>query len=95
MVSSHGTIRFLAGVGTATDLKRLEDLPPLQNDGKGIIIYATPSKFEEFNQILLLHPEGELFNILVSDQIIFKKFKIPAESLSTDNSKLINNEIFL
>ncbi len=77
---NHGTIRFLAGVGKATDLKRLEDFPPLRNDGKGIIIYATPSKFEEFKQIGLLHPEGELINIIVNDQIIFKKFKIPAEN---------------
>jgi 4-amino-4-deoxy-L-arabinose transferase-like glycosyltransferase len=76
----HGTIRFLAGVDKATDLKQLGDLPQLQNDGKGIIVIATPAKFEEFKQIQYLFPEGKMFNVFAGSKLVFMKFEISPET---------------
>ena len=76
----HGTIRFLAGMDKATDLQQLEDLAPLQNDGKGIIVIATPAKFEEFKQIQILYPEGKMFNVFVGSKLVFMKFEISPEA---------------
>ncbi len=74
---NHGTIRFLAGVGKATDIKQLEEIPAKQKDGKGIIVIATPSKFEEFKEIENLYPEGEMFNMFVGNKLVFMKYRIP------------------
>lgn len=76
----HGTIRFLAGVDKATDLKDLEDLPQIQKDGKGIIIIATPAKFEEFKQIQNIYPDGKMFNVFAGSKLVFMKFEISPET---------------
>ena len=73
----HGTIRFLAGTGTAEDLKQPKDLPALVKDGKGITVLATASHFEEINPIISRYPQGTLSYGYMIGNLIFMKYRIP------------------
>jgi hypothetical protein len=74
---SHGTIRFLAGVGKATDLKQLKDLPPLIRDGKGITVLASYSHFDEVNSLKSRYPLGVISNGYYFGKLVFMKYRIP------------------
>ncbi len=75
--ANHGTIRFLAGVEAAIDLKSIDDLPALVKDGKGITILVTYSNFDKINSIKSRYPEGIMTNKYIRRNLIYMKYQIP------------------
>lgn len=75
--SNHGAIRFLSGEGAATDLRSLEDLPPLAEDGKGITILVTHSNLDQIDLIELFYPQGVATSKYFYNNLVFVKYRIP------------------
>jgi 4-amino-4-deoxy-L-arabinose transferase-like glycosyltransferase len=75
--ANHGTIRFLAGENSAMNLQKIEDLPALVKDGKGVTVLATFSHFEEINSLKSIYPQGEMSEKYVLGNLIFVKYRIP------------------
>jgi len=76
--TDYEAIRFVAGDGHAADLKKLEDLPPLVNDGKGIIVLGIGSHIDEIKSLEQGYPQGSMS--YVNDplaRIIFSRYYIP------------------
>lgn len=77
LYSNHGTIRFLAGGHEITDIINISDIPPLTDDGKGLVVLATFENFDEFGEIETLYPQGKLSDEYRDGHLVFKKFEIP------------------
>lgn len=77
LYANHGTIRFFTGNDKVQDLKQLNELPPLINDGKGITVLATYSNFEKFAEIESIYPGGILTDEYRDDKFLFMKYQIP------------------
>jgi len=76
--ANHGSIRFLAGADTAVDIKSLNDLSPLVEDGKGMTIFATLPHFDVIHSIQAYYPQGALSEEYFFGRLIFMKYQIPA-----------------
>jgi 4-amino-4-deoxy-L-arabinose transferase-like glycosyltransferase len=73
----HGTIRFLAGEGKATDIKDIDDLPPLVKDGEGITVLATLNHAGELDSLKPLYPQGHISGKYFFGRLILMKYQIP------------------
>lgn len=80
LYAGHGTIRYLAGDGKVEDLKKLDQLPALVNDGKGIVVLATYSNFEEFAAMETLYPGGSMTEEFVDGHLVFMKYQLQPQS---------------
>ena len=77
LYTTHGTIRFLAGEGMATDLQNPEDLPALVNDGKGITVIVAFSNYDEIEFLEARYPQGVKSSDFFTGHLIFMKYRIP------------------
>ncbi|MHB8136552.1 MAG: glycosyltransferase family 39 protein [Anaerolineaceae bacterium] len=78
LYTHHGTINYLIGEEKAIDITSLEDLPELKKDGKGIIVLATYSNFDQLSQIQSQYPDGKATDEYQNGKLVYKKFQIPA-----------------
>jgi 4-amino-4-deoxy-L-arabinose transferase-like glycosyltransferase len=81
LYTNHGTIRFLAGEGKATDLQSPEDLPALVNDGKGITVIVVFSNYDEVDFLEARYPQGAKSSDIFLGHLIFMKYRIPPLNL--------------
>jgi hypothetical protein len=71
------TVRFISGGAKATDLHKIEDLPPLPADGKGLTIIVVGQHIKEIPALQTHYNQGVVVNI--KDPLgrdVFSKFHI-------------------
>jgi hypothetical protein len=60
--ANHGTIRFYTGGNKVVDLFKIDNLPPLVHDGKGIVVIGVGRHVEELKLIQARYPNGVWIN---------------------------------
>jgi len=56
--ANHGAIRFYTGGNKVSDLFKINDLPPLVHDGKGIVVIGVGRHIDELKLLQARYPKG-------------------------------------